>query len=242
MGEKTYAISDMRADERQQSHGNVLYYHGTHWHAVAPENAVPKTIRGRATAWNVPIQDARKHAFVRGAFDEWLREHRPALLWSHDLWDSIFGPIINYGPPIGVVNRTWDDGVGLYFEARFATTKRAEEIARLVAMGAITDVSVGYRILESTPGEKGDPIKLYILKAELWDISPVVMGAHPDAKILEANGILPEEFRACSQDDLLALARAGGIDDARDASHILDDVRMATLRLRMRELDMKSHD
>lgn len=98
-------------------------------------HAALRTVRGYAcTFGNV---DGGRDRVVRGAFARSLRE-RPAaevrMLFQHDA-----------ARPLGRWTRIVEDGHGLWVEGVLAPAPSAQDVAGLLAGGALDGLSIGYR-------------------------------------------------------------------------------------------------
>lgn len=113
--------------------------------------------------------------FDRHSFDETLRRNGPSkirLLGHHDIRSN----------PVGVLTDAWTDAQGVHVTARLSDTTQGRDIATLVADGALTDVSIGFRDVRS----KWTDRNRRVLRQEVaWrELSIVNLGALADAKIL----------------------------------------------------------
>lgn len=123
--------------------------------------------------------------WMADAFDESLATRLPTLCWAHD-WSEPLGPGVDY--------ETSDDGPTVRF--RFSDLD-AVPIARRahaqVSDGTIQDCSVGFwdaKRREPTEAEskKYPGVKEVILKAQLDEVSLVLRGAVPGAKVVAVRG------------------------------------------------------
>lgn len=119
------------------------------------------------------------------AFDESLAKRMPTLCWSHD-WSEPLGPAIDY--------ETSDDGPTVRFGfSDFDAVPMARRAHAQVSDGTIQDCSVGFwnarrrdptdQEVEQYPG-----IREVILEADLDEVSLVLRGAVPGAKVLAVRG------------------------------------------------------
>lgn len=114
-------------------------------------------------------------------FDESLARRLPTLAWAHD-WKEPLGPATSY--------RTSDNGPDVDFVfSNFEAVPMARRAYEQVKDGTIRDCSVGFsNTVRRDPTEA--EIKRYpgvrevILKADLDEISLVMRGAVPGAKVL----------------------------------------------------------
>jgi HK97 family phage prohead protease len=119
------------------------------------------------------------------AFDESLQRRLPTLCWAHD-WSEPLGPAVSY--------ETSDDGPQVRFVfSDFDAVPQARRAHAQVADGTITDCSVGFwntQRRDPTDDEKQTypGIKEVIVKAELDEVSLVLRGAVPGAKVMAVRG------------------------------------------------------
>ena len=121
-------------------------------------------------------EDLSRDICKRGCFRESLKAHKaagtmPAMLWQHDPHE-----------PLGVWLEMKEDDTGLFVRGQLAMgTRRGAECRELMAMKAITGLSIGYRAEEYKIDEKAGTRTL--IRVALWEVSPVVFPANPDARI-----------------------------------------------------------
>lgn len=130
-----------------------------------------RTVEALAVAYGVV--DDYGTRFVKGAFAESLTKRMPALAWGHD-WSEPVGRITDY--------RDEDDG--LYVTARLSDPDAVPRSRQAIAQlrdGDITDVSIGFMRLAD---RKADDGVTEITEAEIDEVSLVLRGAVPGAKIL----------------------------------------------------------
>jgi len=121
---------------------------------------VERTLRGYGSTFgNV---DVHGDVIVAGAFDQPKRH--PLMLFHHDVNE--------------VIGR-WDvvrpDSHGLWLEGRLADTPRGNEVHTLLKMGALRGLSIGFRVLASSPNKSGGR---NITAAEVWEVSVVAFPAN----------------------------------------------------------------
>jgi HK97 family phage prohead protease len=115
------------------------------------------------------------------AFDESLEQRLPTLCWSHD-WSEPLGPATGF--------RTGDTGPEIDFSfSDFDAVPMARRAHAQVGDGTIRDCSVGFfaaQRRDPTPEEEAQypGIREVILKAQLDEVSLVLRGAVPGAKVL----------------------------------------------------------
>ena len=122
--------------------------------------------------------DQQNEIVAAGAFahtlSKWRRQNRtPALLWMHDPTQ-----------PIGIWQSIREDGNGLHVEGRLALrTQKGGEAYELLKLGALTGLSIGYRVVASQIDAKR---KARILTdVDLFEISLVTFPANEAARVSE---------------------------------------------------------
>ncbi|WP_377513136.1 HK97 family phage prohead protease [Octadecabacter sp. R77987] len=92
------------------------------------------------------------------------------MLWQHDP-----------SQPIGVWDEVREDARGLWVKGRILTdVARGREAAALIGAGAIDGLSIGYRTVRATKGDKGGR---RLSELELWEVSLVTFPMLPDARV-----------------------------------------------------------
>jgi HK97 family phage prohead protease len=130
--------------------------------------------------------DQQNEIVAAGAFgrtlSKWRRQDRtPALLWMHDPTQ-----------PIGIWQSIREDSNGLMVEGRLALrTQKGGEAYELLKLGALTGLSIGYRVVSSQIDAKR---KARILTdVDLFEISLVTFPANEAARVSEVKrGVLGE--------------------------------------------------
>ena len=89
--------------------------------------------------------------------------------------------------PIGVWDRVVEDATGLFVEGRIQRgTPLADRVIDLVASGAVTGLSIGYRLVRA----RGDDAQgRTLLELDLWEVSVVAFPMLPTARIVSAEPI-----------------------------------------------------
>jgi HK97 family phage prohead protease len=119
------------------------------------------------------------------AFDHALSERMPTLCWSHD-WSEPLGPAVGF--------RSSPDGPEVDFAfSDFAAVPQARRAHAQVLDGTIADCSVGFsnaRRREPTTEERTrfPGVVEVIEEADLDEVSLVLRGAVPGAKVVSARG------------------------------------------------------
>lgn len=149
------------------------------------------------------ITDDYGTQFQRGTFTASLEERLPVIAFGHD-WSDPIGRAVSY--------RETDEG--LYLTARLdvgGAVPRADQAYQQMRSGTLTDVSVGFMRVSS---EDRDGYTM-ITKAELDEVSVVLRGAVPGAKVLAVRSARTGE--QVDLDAVVAIAAkkaAGEIDQA----------------------------
>lgn len=129
-----------------------------------------KVFTGYASVFNCP--DLYGDVVLPGAFYQTLKQGSlkdVKLLWQHDA-----------KKPIGVFTKLEETVNGLMVEAKIFTDLRlGREAIKLIELGIVDGLSIGYEIVDSFYA--GD-IR-YIKQAKLWEISIVTFPANKKARI-----------------------------------------------------------
>jgi len=124
-----------------------------------------------------------KGAFMR-SLSTWKSQGRaPAMLWMHD-------PTL----PIGVWLLVREDLNGLAVEGRLALrTQKGAEAYELLKMGALTGLSIGYRVVSSRVDASRKVRTL--TDVDLFEISLVTFPANEAARVSEVKSPAEDAFR-----------------------------------------------
>ncbi|MDD4616819.1 MAG: HK97 family phage prohead protease [Alphaproteobacteria bacterium] len=120
--------------------------------------------------------DQQNEIVAAGAFtrtlSKWQRQGRtPALLWMHDPTQ-----------PIGIWQSIVEDKSGLHVEGRLALrTQKGMEAYELLKLGALTGLSIGYRVVSSQIDAKRRA--RILTDVDLFEISLVTFPANESARI-----------------------------------------------------------
>lgn len=109
-------------------------------------------------------------------------QKNPVILWGHD----------HNEPAIGVSKKTWVEGTGKKAKLMIQpmlhdVTDKARAIKKLVEMGVIKTLSVGFKPLESPDG-------ITFTKNELLEVSMVNVPANADAMMMAYKGLKDAGF------------------------------------------------
>lgn len=166
--------------------------------------------------------DSQNEVVAPGAFTDSLREitakgRKVPALWQH-----------RSDQPIGIYDSLIETGTGLELKGRLLTKSvaLAAEAFALMQAGAVTGLSIGYRVRESTRDEQTGVITL--TKLDLLEISVVTFPANDLArvdavKMKLAHGGLPTlpEFETLLRDAGFSKRKAAVIAN-RGLKHLLD--------------------
>ncbi len=132
------------------------------------------TFEGYGSVFN--ITDRGGDIVIPGAFANTLAEAKksgrmPAMLWQH-----------NQREPIGVYSEMSEDAVGLRVKGRLALkTQRGAEAYELMKMGALTGLSIGYRVRDDS-WDRVTGVRT-IKQADLVEISPVTFPMNDASRV-----------------------------------------------------------
>jgi len=132
------------------------------------------TFEGYGSVFN--ITDRGGDIVIPGAFANTLAEAKkagrmPAMLWQH-----------NQREPIGVYSEMSEDAVGLRVKGRLALkTQRGSEAYELMKMGALTGLSIGYRVRDDS-WDRVTGVRT-IKQADLVEISPVTFPMNDASRV-----------------------------------------------------------
>lgn len=106
-------------------------------------------------------------AFTASLVDAKRKGRSIKMLWQHDSWQ-----------PIGVWDDLAEDAKGLYVKGRILkdASRSASEAYGLLKGGALDELSIGYRTLQTAPHDDKQGV-LRLLKLELREVSLVTFGA-----------------------------------------------------------------
>lgn len=157
------------------------------------------TFTGYGSIFN--ITDKGGDIVAPGAFAETLAAAKnagrlPALLWQH-----------RQAEPIGVYTSMEEDNIGLKVEGKLALkTARGAEAYELMKMGAISGLSIGYRVRDDS-WDRVTGVRT-IKKADLVELSLVTIPMNDAARVSAVKAI--EEFESLA-DFERHLRDAGGM-------------------------------
>ncbi len=138
------------------------------------------TFDGYGSVFN--ITDKGGDIVAAGAFSETLAQQKaagrfPAMLWQH-----------RQAEPIGVYTSMEEDAIGLKVSGKLALkTSRGAEAYELMKMGAISGLSIGYRVRDDS-WDRVTGIRT-IKKADLIELSVVTVPMNDSARISAVKAI-----------------------------------------------------
>ncbi|HEU0117873.1 MAG TPA: HK97 family phage prohead protease [Alphaproteobacteria bacterium] len=148
--------------------------------------------------------DQQNEIVAPGAFQKSLQQWRmqnrtPAMLWMHDPTQ-----------PIGIWTAVREDQNGLLVEGRLALrTQKGMEAYELLKMGALTGLSIGYRVVSSRIDAKK---KARVLtEVDLFEVSLVTFPANEAARVSEVKSPSEASKRRELRDAAARLNRAAKV-------------------------------
>jgi len=118
--------------------------------------------------------DRADEVMVAGCFKKFLKQHRPSLLWQHQMSE-----------PVGIYNVVREDEKGLYVEGRMPMTDdlvRGRVVPQMKA-GSVKALSIGFTVDNYTYDEKSDI--LYFNEVKAWEVSLVTIPCNAEAVITD---------------------------------------------------------
>lgn len=152
-----------------------------------------------------------------GAFAASIAKRKPKMLWQHRM-----------DKPIGVWDDVSEDGKGLRLKGRIADTELGEEARKLIKMGALDGLSIGYRTIRDEMSGNNRILK----EVDLWEVSFVTIPADAAATVTGIKAIATERDCEDALRDIgfsrreakAFIARGwGGVKGLRDADAALPD-------------------
>lgn len=135
------------------------------------------------------VVDSDGDVIVKGAFGRTLASgKKPKMLWQHDTKEII-----------GKWTELSEDDNGLWVKGSLIMeTQRGREAYALLKAGVLDAMSVGFNIVEATPGEqrRGRVID----DVDLWEISLVTWGANPQALVTNVKHDTIKDFERFLRD------------------------------------------
>lgn len=89
------------------------------------------------------VVDHANDVAVDGCYSESIKRHKkngtmPKLFWSHNPFEL----------PVGKINTLEEDSKGLLFDGKISKTTMGKDVYELAKDGAITEFSIGYRVIQ----------------------------------------------------------------------------------------------
>lgn len=145
--------------------------------------------------------DSYKDIIAAGAFADTLSEKRDriAFCYQHDIWN-----------PIGKIQDIKEDVQGLHLTVMLSAAEK--DIQTKVKEGILKEMSIGYRVVDSSEEMRGGDQVRILKKINLYEVSLVTIAANPLAVIQsmksdERKNYLEKEF-----DRVLAIIRNENIN------------------------------
>jgi HK97 family phage prohead protease len=141
-----------------------------------------KSISGYAVKWEMKSETMGywmrfKEQFKKGAFTDSLTNDDQRALWSHDT-SQVLGRTKN-----GTL-KLFEDDIGLRFELDLPNTTRGKDAFETIKRGDIDGVSFGFQMQKQEWDESDkDNVLRSVIKARLFEISPVAFPAYPDSQV-----------------------------------------------------------
>ena len=182
------------------------------------------SISGYAATWTRE-PDSYGDVIVKGAFEESLKKIKAEgkvipFLWDHDSQDL--------DSFIGVVTELKEDNHGLYFEAVFDSTPKAQRARDLAKDGRLAKFSFAYDIIERKDVRLPDGRLVNELRElNIHEVSLVMYPANPDTSVVGVKADAEEERRVkeliAKADSLLGGKSKKNIDELmKEADRILN--------------------
>ena len=150
------------------------------------EDAPNGMLEGYASVFN--NVDSGGDVVRKGAFRKTIKERlkkRQILLYdSHAIFEGTQAVI-------GLVKQAKEDDYGLWFQAGFSGTSRAQEVRQKIREGILSALSFGYDIIKAKPSDEHGPDVMELTELRLWEISVVPWGMNPKAEAQVVKGVIP---------------------------------------------------
>ncbi|HET9655455.1 MAG TPA: NUDIX domain-containing protein, partial [Kineosporiaceae bacterium] len=161
----------------------------------APEGLVTAIVAVTGTV------DEVNDLIVPGAFTVTLSRRRPKVVHHHD-WKKDVGRVLSIEewkpgdkrlPALGPDGKAWPAEAGalvavMQFNLRTQRGREAWEMASFYASSGEACWSIGYKVIPGMASKRGDGVRI-IYGLELFEISPVLHGAHPLTMALEVKSV-----------------------------------------------------
>jgi HK97 family phage prohead protease len=182
----------------------------------------------RAIAVVYDIVDSYETAFAPGVFTDSLHDRMPTMVWSHQSEEPI-GRVVGFEDNADLEDGS--KGLVITFELDDPeSVPRAKQAFAQLESGTLEDVSVGFMC-----GEEGIERRKFdrngktskiptFVKATLIEVSVVLRGAVPGAKLLKSRSYLPDEKMIPASDVEALLKRVvDAMENKQDPAYVLAD-------------------
>lgn len=181
-------------------------------------------ISGYAATWT-RTPDSYGDVIARGAFSESIKKINAEHITIPFLWDHESNDLDAF---IGIVTMLKEDSHGLYFEAKFNDTPKAQRARELALNGSLAKFSFAYGIKDSGKVKLEDGTFANELRElEIYEVSLVMYPANPDTGVVEVKFNQAERQRVKyllrKAEELLPRGQA--IKLIEEAEHILSKLR-----------------
>jgi len=180
----------------------------------AEEGEAPK-ITGHAAVFDTPADIYGFEEVIRkGAFTEAIKKDDVRALWNHN-------PDYVLGRTKSGTLRLSEDDVGLAIENDPPDTQWAKDLMVSMQRGDVDQMSFGFIVDEEKWSKRdGEPDLREILKARLFDVSPVTFPAYEETDVSVALRNAPDDVK-----ERILSADGGQVTPGADEDKELDQVR-----------------
>lgn len=159
---------------------------------MADQTDLP-TLIGRPVIWASKAPQAGFYfKFAPGAFTETIRRDDQFIYCSH-LDFLVIARRLN-----GTL-RLWEDSTGLALSIKPPSTQYNSDIVELIRSGTVTEMSVGFQVIEDKWTQEPDGLRCLVIKCKLTEVSIVSRGALIGTSIGIARNVIPAAPAALSQ-------------------------------------------
>lgn len=136
--------------------------------------------------------DSANEVVEPGAFTKSLAKRKPKMVFGHD-WSKPIGAIVEARELLpGEKNATG----GLYIKGKLnLEIQTARECLSNLKAGVLDQFSIGYKVIRDSYN-KTKTLR-HLLELDLYEVSPVLIGMHPDTELLSVKG---ESMSATAED------------------------------------------
>lgn len=133
-----------------------------------------RVIEGYASVFN--NVDSYNDIVLPGAFTKSIKKRKPAMLWQHES-----------GQVIGMWDTMEEKPKGLFVKGKLVDTTMGEDAYKLVKMGAVTGMSIGYSAKQYEIDQEKGTRKL--MEVDLYEVSLVTFPANERAQITRVKSL-----------------------------------------------------